>query len=376
IGDSPSEHPAVQYGLYFQIPLTPTVSETNIDTTSPSLFSVLTTSLSQSTVQPTADSVSVTSLTQSIDLSHTTSMSSENTISMSKNCWSGILAFWNRTTGVYSDGTSQLNRYYSSDGIVNDTLTGLQWESEMNNTTMNWTDSISYCAKRTTGNLSNWRLPNVDELQTLIDYTRPSPCINITVFPGTQTYYYWSSTNSASSSANAWYVNLGTGGYYYNGGIGSNYGVSATFYARCVRSTGLMSVMCRYTDEDGSALSVADQTVRDSITELVWQRTQSSSTMNQTAASSYCNSLHLNGFSFRLPTIRELSSLVDFNRYGPSIDPSAFPGTSADYFWSSTIYEPNPAYAWLVLFSAGNIDQLGPSSGISTPHYVRCCRDP
>ncbi|MBH1988894.1 MAG: DUF1566 domain-containing protein [Myxococcaceae bacterium] len=128
--------------------------------------------------------------------------------------------------------------------------------------------------------------------------------------------------------------------------------------------------ICRYTNENGAALTPSDQTVRDSVTGLVWQRTQAASTMSQTSAASYCASLNLNGFSFRLPTVRELSSLVDFNTSSPSIDSTAFPGTSSNYFWTSTTYQPIPTYAWVVDFYGGFVD----FNAMGGDNSVRCAR--
>jgi hypothetical protein len=91
-----------------------------------------------------------------------------------------------------------------------------------------------------------------------------------------------------------------------------------------------------------------DQWVRDTLTKLVWQRQASATTMTWTAAKSYCTSAGL-----RLPTVKELFSLVDLTVAQPHIDSKAFPNTPAEAFWTSS---PAAGYcdaAWSVDFHDG-----------------------
>jgi hypothetical protein len=63
------------------------------------------------------------------------------------------------------------------------------------------------------GGHSDWRLPRIDELETLVDYTRYDPAIN-SVFD-CHLGYYWSSSTSAFA-ASAWHIIFGDGyaGWY------------------------------------------------------------------------------------------------------------------------------------------------------------------
>jgi hypothetical protein len=71
-----------------------------------------------------------------------------------------------------------------------------------------------------------------------------------------------------------------------------------------------------------------------------------------------------------LPDVKELTSIVDDRRYDPSIDPSAFPGTPANWFWSSSSYAYDASNAWSVFFYYGVVYYLDKSY----TYDVRCVR--
>jgi hypothetical protein len=54
-----------------------------------------------------------------------------------------------------------------------------------------------------------WRLPDRDELQSIVDHSCKRPAINETVFPATPSIQYWTSTPSSPSYA--WIVYFRTG---------------------------------------------------------------------------------------------------------------------------------------------------------------------
>ena len=87
------------------------------------------------------------------------------------------------------------------------------------------------------------------------------------------------------------------------------------------------------------------------------------------------NDLNFGGFNdWRLPTARELQSIVNYHRYSPPIFKSYFPNTVLSRYWSSTIF--NLDCAWCVNF----YDGIGAKSGSvtienkSTNYYVRAVR--
>jgi hypothetical protein len=102
--------------------------------------------------------------------------------------------------------------------------------------------------------------------------------------------------------------------------------------------------------------TVSSGTVFDNKTKLTWQQTPASSAMTGPDAKTYCAGVSstLGGSGWRLPTEKELLTLVDYSQAAaPLIDPSAFPGTPASFFWSSTPLAASPGRSLYVDFSTG-----------------------
>jgi len=128
----------------------------------------------------------------------------------------------------------------------------------------------------------------------------------------------------------------------------------------------------RYSIDDGGTSDRTDDTVVDTRTGLLWQRNTEPRTFTRAEAGAYCAELKLAAHGgFRLPTRRELVSLVDYTRVGPSTDIAAFPDARPEGYWTSTAYVANPTQVgWRVEFLYGIASQ----SPLSDVLRARCVR--
>ena len=130
---------------------------------------------------------------------------------------------------------------------------GLQWSNKAPNR-MNWDDAVNYCKNLNEGGYSDWRLPNIDELRTLIQNhpgTQTGGSCPISERAGKlawrdrtdecdgkrnggnfsklgDTEWLWSSSTRSGYTDYAWIV------YFFNGSVGSGY-KSYSLSVRCVR---------------------------------------------------------------------------------------------------------------------------------------------
>jgi hypothetical protein len=117
----------------------------------------------------------------------------------------------------------------NGDGTVTDTSTGLMWQQETE-TAMKWEDAINHCEVLSLAGYTDWRLPNINELQSIVDYTSYYPAIDITAFPRipNMSPNYWSSTTDAYYTRNAWCVDFDPGQVLHGDKLSS-------YYVRAVR---------------------------------------------------------------------------------------------------------------------------------------------
>jgi hypothetical protein len=128
----------------------------------------------------------------------------------------------------------------NGNGTITDASTGLMWQQvtapsspeELTPTgrygRYTWEQALMYCENLTLAGHSDWRLPNRNELQSIVDYSRYNPAIDTTFFPDTVAAPYWSSTTRANDTSGAWYVS------FYDGLV-SIYSKYNDIYVRAVR---------------------------------------------------------------------------------------------------------------------------------------------
>lgn len=94
-----------------------------------------------------------------------------------------------------------------TDGWIRDKVCGVEW-GPSSTERMDFRQAKEYCADH------GGRLPEVNELQSLVDYRHGNPAVDKTLFPDTQSNYYWSNTVVAGYSFNAWCVSFRYGSVY------------------------------------------------------------------------------------------------------------------------------------------------------------------
>ncbi|QOY51863.1 Ig-like domain-containing protein [Candidatus Sulfurimonas baltica] len=223
-------------------------------------------------------------------------------------------------------------------------------------TTRTWSAAKTYCEDSTLGGYDDWYLPDVNELKKLADDISE----NIGVFNNTVSGYFWSSETYDGNSNRALDVR-------FNNGAVNHYGKGNSDYVRCVRSTG--------GSEAGVDQSEAVGTITMNSDSLMWQDDGNSATVGWQTAVDYCAAKSLATYTdWRLPTIGELSSIVDTSvgveGTTAFIDP-IFQTVEMNIYWSSTSAD-RAGYAKYIDFYSGN---PGTRNKISGKGIARCVRN-
>ena len=126
--------------------------------------------------------------------------------------------------GYYQRGVEwSIYRYTDNgDGTVTDNLTGLIWLKNANCWgTLPWDQALTYtngllsgqCGLTDLSNPGDWRMPNVKEMTSLIDYNSYAPAVwwSYFFYNVEPAHYYWSSTTYASVNGNVWLVYMHDG---------------------------------------------------------------------------------------------------------------------------------------------------------------------
>jgi len=136
----------------------------------------------------------------------------------------------------------------------------------------------------------------------------------------------------------------------------------------------LVFTMRAHADAPPCRYEIGQNTVVDRMTKLTWQRA-SGGPANHQGAIEACAELTIAGGGFRLPTIKELQTIVDVSRaMPPVIDTGAFPDVpaGASPYWSATKRASNDTEAWFVNFGDGTVLFKPTTDSLS----VRCVRAP
>lgn len=271
----------------------------------------------------------------------------------------------------------------SSPDVVTDQVTGLMWERSLHSRppqpgchadgrgqlTCPWRYAKAYCENSQFAGFSDWRLPTIWELVSLVDSSRREPALNVVAFPDAlYDLVTWSSTRITTHLDLAWTVALLQGTPHAEF-------IDDELRVRCVRYAALPAPRCYLA---GARFALQGDYAFDNATGLTWQRTEApNDKLDWMSAKAYCATL---GAGFRLPTASELATLVDYTKsqsvdVSTIVDTTAFPVPVRDE-WSSTIvvgeYPDFNRGVWVMSFSDGHWGVAQPSTtGISGTRCVR-----
>jgi hypothetical protein len=111
---------------------------------------------------------------------------------------------------VYGDEYGANDFVINSDGTVTDQNSGLIWQQQDDGIGRNWQEAIAYCEGLELAGQTDWRLPNIKELQSIVDYTRYDPAIDPSVFTLSDSEgWFWSGTTHGDSTLSATYICFG-----------------------------------------------------------------------------------------------------------------------------------------------------------------------
>lgn len=249
------------------------------------------------------------------------------------------------------------------DGTISDLNTGLVWQKtpDLENQST-FPEAVEGAGSFDLAGYTDWRLPTIKELYSLMDFTGSSPLRS----PYLNTDYfdfvygdeyvggrmidaqYWTATEYVGftfrGDPTVFGVNFADGRIKgYPRDLGPD-GQPATHFVRYVRGNPDYGQNLFSDNNDG--------TVADAATGLMWQKSDDGTTRNWEDALSYCQTLVLSGSSdWRLPNAKELQSIVDYSRapdaqkvsqQGPALDP-VFDATEMEsWYWSSTTLLETP----------------------------------
>ena len=284
----------------------------------------------------------------------------------------GQFATWPMPDATLYNGlpVAKVSPHYSSaGGIVVDAVTTLWWQQATAPTdcsgadagTCTYPEAQAYCTGLSLGGFTDWRIPTKIELESLFDCTvAAAPYLNQGAFPNTPLNEFWSASTLPGSTSQ-WTPDFRLCRTY-----DTQPPTLSTLSLRCVRGTGITSSLpaSHYTINpsaidggvpDGGDAAATENTVTDNWTGLTWEQGFAPS-LAVADGVTRCAS-----FGMRMPTQKELLTLVDPTRLSPAIDPSAFVGT--------------PANTWFLGVDGYIVSSAsGASQGYGAAYAIRCVK--
>jgi hypothetical protein len=289
--------------------------------------------------------------------------------------------------------------YTVANGIVHDNVTCLDWQQVESGSSYTNADAITYCASLALGGNSDWRVPTRVETESIMDWTR-SPAIDaaFTAVSGFhKTGSDWILTiRQAGAGKTCGAAAAGDGGLATSGGtcawafnfgdgiVSNAYAAGTAGRVRCVRGNGTGEAFADpAVAPPNQYTAISADEVQDNYTGLIWQRTgNSSGLISWDQAVTYCSSLTIGGNTWRLPSVRELATLVDEAQVAPAINRTMFPSTqygarSNNWYWASHAQRNSTTAWWGLNYDDGFTGFNAGASGAWnywTVAYAKCVR--
>ena len=210
---------------------------------------------------------------------------------------------------------------------------------------------------------TNWRLPTVQELVGISDFSTYEPVVDTSYFPNARTgasEWSWTAdlnSDTANLPGYAWLYSYYTGSTRSGGnGLGTT---SSSRYVRLVSSSEVVkSYFNDYSSDGGRYTDHEDGTVSDNRTGLMWMKCIYGQAHNLSDNSCGVTGVGAGGTwqeafakvaainegvgifgytDWRLPNMKELLSLVDLSSFEPPINQGIFPSTDGQSQWTSTL---------------------------------------
>jgi Protein of unknown function (DUF1566) len=246
-------------------------------------------------------------------------------------------------------------------GIFEDTVTGLQWQSSLLFENMTWHEAKSRCEQLALAG-AGWRMPSFIELFSLVNHDAGPPLQDLLLVGAGASIdgygaYLWTITPAPSMPGQFQVVNFADG-------HSSGRDESTLISVRCVRSPNAQGdVLHRYdTSEQGSVL--------DRMTGLRWERNVDQAKFSPGQAVPVCAS---HGAGWRMPTVKELATLLDLEHGAPWIVEPLVNDTPLGQYWSTV---PNTTGTisgkWGVDFENGWLFKAIAVGREPPTAYVRC----
>ena len=271
----------------------------------------------------------------------------------------------------------------NGDGTVTDEATGLMWQKDTNKR-MGPKDAENYIAGMDLAGYTDWRLPNIKELNTILnlDEAKDNWFFDVFPVPENEKMLHYSACDLFERHY-AWVTNFT---YGYDGYYG---GRSAPLLSRAVRYAGAECKKKEYGtftithtgqnkayDLKGREVEkdriwgldaqriwalpdfeIIGKTVIDNINELVWDNSHDDLLLTWKDAKEYIAGLneaeYLGRSDWRLPGREEIRSIVKYDDSQPAVDKSVFSGTRNAYYWTAYTDKACVENAWGIYFGYG-----------------------